>query len=128
MLNGFEEGRILEEGAIANGFADTSVVLQHTLACPNILVSHFRVAHLTFRQPHSFTRGFDRSMRPLLCDLVDVRCMCEGNGIAFFARIDAPAVHDDQYERMRSFCWRCIHYNIAPTLLNLYYVLLLYHA
>src|SRR5947209_2483859 len=111
MLNGLEEGRIFEESAVADGFADARIVLQDTLACPDILVAHFRVAHLTFWQPHSFTGGFDRGVWPLTGDLVDVRRMGEGNAIAFLARIDTPAVHNDKYEGPRAFGWCCAHYN-----------------
>ena len=48
MLDGFQEGWVLIERAIANRFADAGIVLQDALPRADILVPHFRVAHLPF--------------------------------------------------------------------------------
>src|SRR5712691_6207619 len=50
-------------------------------------------------------------MRPLLCNLINVGCMRQGDGVALFAWIDAPAIHNDQDKRMWSPGRCCTHKN-----------------
>ena len=95
MLNSFEQGWIGEEGTIANGLVHAGIVLQDALACANILVPNLRVAHLAFRQANRLSRGFNGCMRPFACQPVNVGCTCQGNSVALFTWINAPAVHNN---------------------------------
>ncbi len=109
VLNRFQERRILEKRAIFNGFVHTGIVLQHALARPDILMSDLGVAHLSLRQTHRLPGGFHCRVRPLACQLIDVGCPRQRNGIALFTRIDAPTVHNDQHKRARTPGGCCTH-------------------
>src|SRR5436305_15083313 len=99
MFYRFEEHRIMEETAISNGLADACIVLQYTFTRADILMSYFRIAHLALRQTDRLTGSFHSGMRPFARNLIQMRCAREGNCIAFLARINSPAVHDNQDKR-----------------------------
>src|SRR6266852_2166151 len=99
----------MEKAAIFDRCADTGIVLQHTLAGADILMSNFGVAHLALWQSNCFARGFDAGMRPVACKFINIGSTRQGDGVALFARIDAPAIHNNQNERAWSPGRGCTH-------------------
>src|SRR6266446_24465 len=81
MFDGLEQGRIREKAAIFDRCANTGIVLQHTLAGADILMSNFGVAHLALRQSNRFARGFDAGMRPVACEFINVGSSRQGDGV-----------------------------------------------
>src|SRR5215472_9002274 len=70
---------------------------------------YFGVSHLTFRKTYRFTRSSYCRMRPVLCQLIKVRCPCHGDRVALFAWVNTPTIHNDQYKWTRSSSRRCTH-------------------
>src|ERR1700694_4327823 len=95
VLNGLEQSRILEKGAVANRFADACIVLQYALARTNILMPNLGISHLPLRETNREAGCSYRRMRPNASELVDVRSMGLGNSIALFTWIDAPSIHNN---------------------------------
>src|SRR5579875_4678 len=109
MLNRLEQGRVVEERAIADRLGDAREVLQHALTGPDILVPDLRITHLPLRQTHCFARGFYRCVGPLALQSVQVGGACQRNGVSLFAWVDAPAIHNDQNKGARSPRRCCTH-------------------
>src|SRR5260370_39568413 len=99
MLYSLQEGRIVIERAIPDRLAHACIVLQDALARANILMPHFRIAHLPFWQANCLSRSLDGSMRPISCDLINVGGPRPSNSIALPPRINAPAIHNDRNKR-----------------------------
>src|SRR5579875_2804916 len=109
MLNCLEQGRIVEEGAIADRLANARVILQHALTGSDILVTNLRVAHLPLWQTHRFARGLDSRVGPLASQSIQIRGASQRYGVSLFAWVDAPAIHNDQNKGARSPRRCCTH-------------------
>src|SRR5579859_6603368 len=72
-------------------------------------MSNFGVAHLALWQSNCLARGFDAGMRPVACEFINIGSSRQGDGVALFARIDAPAIHNNQNERAWSPGRGCTH-------------------
>ena len=87
-----QKGRILKEIPILNGLGDLGQILIYDTACPNIQMTHLRVAHLSIRQSYEKSAGIPWHERPLLDHLIIIRLLGGGYCIAYRVLIQAKSV------------------------------------
>ena len=99
VVHGLDIGLVLKEAAVLDGPADAGQVLEHHPAGADVGVAHLGVAHLPLGQTHVQPGGGQPAAGVLGKNLVQVRLVGGGDGVAGLVLPQAKAVHDDQGSR-----------------------------
>ena len=117
-LDSIVDHGVIADGAGAASHIDTRELLMHHAAGADVEMPHLGVAHLTLRQAHGLSRGFELCVRACFEQLIEHRRGCQRHGIARTRRRQAQAVHDDQACRkgkLPASVFRRAHYRHAFT-------------
>ena len=96
VVEGFEQGLILVQFAVAHGFVDAGEFLPHDAPGSNVEVADLGVAHLAFGQAHVFTEGDEGAVGIVRPEAVEVGGVGLVNRIGAVLWAEAPAVEDEE--------------------------------
>ena len=99
-LHVLDQHRVLEHLAVLDGLGDEGQLLVNDAACAHVGVADLRVAHLAIGQADSHAGGLDGGHGVVGKDLVQIRFVGGGHGVAVgLIRCPAEAVHDAEHNR-----------------------------
>lgn len=101
LIDGFADGGVFEELAVADRFGHASEVLIHHAAGAQVHVADFGVAHLPVRQTDIHAGPGDQAVRHGLVQAIKDRHLRCVDRIAVVAVAVTEAVKDDQNQRFR---------------------------
>jgi len=96
LVHGVHQGLVEEEGAVLDRLVDASQVLVDDAAGPQVHVSHFRIAHLSFRQADGLARGSDQRVGAALPEGIPDRGAGGADGVVLGLFAVAPAIENEQ--------------------------------
>ena len=97
-LHVLDQHGVLEHLTVPDGLGDEGQLLINNTASAHVGVAHLRVAHLTIGQADSHAGGLDGGHGVVGKDLVQIRFVGGGHGVAVgLVRCPAEAVHDAEH-------------------------------
>ncbi len=90
------EDRVLRERAVLDRAVDPGQILIHDAAGPEVQVAHLGVSHLPAREAHGLPPRDEGRVRARAHERVHHGRARHEDGVPFRARIETPAVEDDQ--------------------------------
>ncbi len=95
-LHGSQQNRVVCHRTLLKRFVDLRQHLPNHSPCPYVHMTHLRIAHLSYRQPHILTIGAQGSMRIARKQRICKRRDCLIDGIRMRAISQAPSIQNHQ--------------------------------